>query len=663
MRVRSSRNDPKDRSLIRSYPREETHGVWSSENQFRSTTTSPIDKGIGCRKKMKSAARDRDSPLSCREDNSSLPSERNEGTRYNEPKTSEYAFFKKLKGDAGQRCHSHSLYKEAYLSKKPESSDCSRERTNIFRSNSKEDAGQRILSRSLYKEAYLSKKPESSDFSRERKNIIKSNCKDFRSPAFNDNVTSVNFDTFLSPFGDASKNGGVHHKGTQHEHAEVFSRKRQKLRQLVADASFQDIDETYSKGHDIVYMLLSRLYPKSNEDSQFFRDPPPEKDGVATNSHSLALSELNIEFNQSHQIPMRKFTGLESGSYAEDGLLSPMFNRSEERNTSYYDPLTSPFNKSHPQYSRTRSVRELDGIPSYVTERDLTSGFLFNDYESFTSLHFEDPCEVGREPGTLQLGWESDSKTNKICLPLTYRNIETNVEPTLLTSMDYDQEHRMDNMICQYGICSSSIVSDQLEDFTSLGDSCLVSHPQHKFGKCVLADNEQLDTNFNHNSLTLSCTNDYLKLVEDCIKETSCVQDSIYLSPQNQHLFRSKFLKDYHHHPVTEACISSALDFNSSWKCLSLIGSSGDPQLSTYNALQFPQKESLYSLFHSKDDYEDHLDGHSHEEMLYHFREDVFKICKPSPFLKISMDRSKTFPLLLDDSEDVDDSKQMHHII
>lgn len=42
------------------------------------------------------------------------------------PKTSEYAFFKKLKEDAGQRCHSSSIQRDAYLLKKPKSNDCSR---------------------------------------------------------------------------------------------------------------------------------------------------------------------------------------------------------------------------------------------------------------------------------------------------------------------------------------------------------------------------------------------------------------------------------------------------------------------------------------------------------------------------------------------------------
>ncbi|XP_028778898.1 uncharacterized protein LOC114735370 [Neltuma alba] len=83
---------------------------------------------FGCQKKVKFTAKDADTSTTCRIETSPMPVGRKEDTTYaNQPKTSEYAFFKKSKEDAGQICHSNSLQKDACLSKKPEPNDCFRE--------------------------------------------------------------------------------------------------------------------------------------------------------------------------------------------------------------------------------------------------------------------------------------------------------------------------------------------------------------------------------------------------------------------------------------------------------------------------------------------------------------------------------------------------------
>ncbi|XP_030936807.1 uncharacterized protein LOC115962072 [Quercus lobata] len=79
--------------------------------------TSQSTKDISCRKRVKLSDLDVNILSSCRRNASSTALEGRQSPRSNEPKTSEFAFFKKYQ--------SHTLHKEENQSKKFKISDCS----------------------------------------------------------------------------------------------------------------------------------------------------------------------------------------------------------------------------------------------------------------------------------------------------------------------------------------------------------------------------------------------------------------------------------------------------------------------------------------------------------------------------------------------------------
>nr|POE84367.1 hypothetical protein CFP56_66404 [Quercus suber] len=120
---------------------------------------------MSCRKRVKLTDLDVNIPLSCRRNASSTPLEGRHSPRSDDPKTSEFAFFKKLKENAGHKYQSHTLHREENQSKKFKISDC----------------------------------PGGNP------NSVKFSCKDFSSSLLAENITPSNFSSHLSPIGGASK--------------------------------------------------------------------------------------------------------------------------------------------------------------------------------------------------------------------------------------------------------------------------------------------------------------------------------------------------------------------------------------------------------------------------------------------------------------------------
>ncbi|KAE9619420.1 hypothetical protein Lalb_Chr02g0152931 [Lupinus albus] len=293
---KSSRIDPTDRFR-------------NQNSKYHCTITNPnypSRKDFDGREKVMLAAPEKGSHSSHGLEDSYTPAWREKVTTYTNPKTSEYAFFKKLKKDAGLRVHSHPVQKDADQPKKPESSDCCRERTSDVGVDNKGFNSSRII-----------------------KDTSTVKTESFFSPsdgAWN-NSDAYSMSIMQNEF--QSCGGTFEPQGNQFMHGETFSRKREKLHQCVADALFPDTEKLCSKGHGIVSVLLSRLFPTSIHEN----DPNPGKAVNATTEYDLLDSqELDSQFKEPHQkIPTRKLLELESSSYFTDHLLSPMLLRSEDR--------------------------------------------------------------------------------------------------------------------------------------------------------------------------------------------------------------------------------------------------------------------------------------------------------------------------------------------
>ncbi|KAK7345699.1 hypothetical protein VNO77_16309 [Canavalia gladiata] len=659
-----------------------------------------------------------------------------------DPKTSEYAFFKKLKKDASGRVRSRPLQKDYCLS---------------------------------------SKKPESSYYSTEKIVDAKGGSKGYNSSRIIEDVSTGRTGLFLPTSDGARNNSGLYsnsntpkvsrgwgdnfkpqcifsHEGNRYAHGEVFSRKREKLRQCVADALFTNKEKLCSKGHDIISMLLSRLFPVNIEENKY-EDTNPGKEVNATRYDLLDSQESDVQFKERYQMPKRKLLELESSPYFSDAMLSPMFLRSDERITphaefptyhscnfwppqgiaepeckrsastsfgatansvitlgslfneagnatgygsldlqeldvqftkhhqisertllelessSYFsDHMLSPMylqsleiitphanfpthpHKILPLLSITEAESELGGTPSFIDKSDLTRGFLCNEqkHEVFTLNHFKELGKLDREPVPLLLEKDFDCTTDETNLPIIYKYPKPDRAPELLI-LGHGEEQILNNTLDEYHLTPSSSLLGKPQDFNSILDSGLFRYQEFRFGKYVYED---MDSNFNHTALSLSHNKHYFKLSENCKSVTSCVQDSIYLSPY-QHRVRT-VSNDYHHHPDSEAWLRSSLD--ECQRCLSLTSSHPNYRSSNSRNLQLPQRESVSSLFHINDNYEPENDGGNSGEMLYHFRKSLIEIYSSS-FLGMSMQRDHRCSFPLDGSDHINEQERTQKML
>ncbi|XP_029124602.1 uncharacterized protein LOC109818126 [Cajanus cajan] len=230
-------------------------------------------------------------------------------------------------------------------------------------------------------------------------------------------VPSVRTDSFFSPVGVWNKSGLysisntpennrdfsdnfkpqqiLSHEGNQHARGEVFSRKRQKLRQCVADVLFTDTEKLCSKGHDVISMLLSRLFPMRTEENKY-EDTNPGKEVNATRYDLPDSRELDDHLNENYQMPKRKLLELETSPYFSDHVLSPTFLRSNERITPHAEFPTYPSHNFQPLHSITEPEFKLSKIPSFSasTKSDVTLGSLFNGAANATRYGLRDYREL-----------------------------------------------------------------------------------------------------------------------------------------------------------------------------------------------------------------------------------------------------------------------------
>ncbi|TKY52805.1 hypothetical protein E2542_SST24327 [Spatholobus suberectus] len=168
-----------------------------------------------------------------------------------------------------------------------------------------------------------------------------------------------------------------------------------------------------------------------------------------------------------------------------------------------------------------------------------------------------------------------------------------------------------------------------------------------------------MDTNFNHTALSLSHDKHYLNVSENCKNDTSCDQNSMFLSPY-QHWVGRTVSRAYCHHPNPETWLPSSLD--ECQRCLSLTRPHLNYRSSSSRTIQWPQRESMSSLFRINDNYELEMDGENHGEVLYHFREGLFEIYNSS-FLHMSMQRNNGCPFPLDGSDYVNELEQTQKLL
>ncbi|XP_048137724.1 uncharacterized protein LOC115728769 isoform X2 [Rhodamnia argentea] len=196
---------------------------------FRSSETRlphliiPRSGQAASRKRVKFADNCEENRLGFREDEATTQEEA--GFQISDvPKTSEYAFFKKLKENKGHRLSSRSMQNDATPAKKFISDYNPSTSTHVVGSVH-EESGSSLL---------------------------------------HQDVTSENSTSLQAPFGSVSRESGTWYS---YKSGEVFPKKRENLLLWVKTTSFPEIDKLCSKGYGFVSVLLSRLNPMSNEDN------------------------------------------------------------------------------------------------------------------------------------------------------------------------------------------------------------------------------------------------------------------------------------------------------------------------------------------------------------------------------------------------------------
>uniref|UniRef100_A0A7N2ML85 Uncharacterized protein n=1 Tax=Quercus lobata TaxID=97700 RepID=A0A7N2ML85_QUELO len=586
-------------------------GVRSSDFRIPNPT-SQSTKDISCRKRVKLTDLDVNIPLSCRRNTSSTPLEGRQSPRSDDPKTSEFAFLKKLKENAGHKYQSHTLHKEENQSKKFKISDCSGGNPNG----------------------------------------VKFSCKDFSSSILAENVTPSNFSSHLSPLGGASKKSGG-----QHGHGEIFSKKRHKLRKWVVETSYPHIEELCSKGYDFVSLLLSRLFLESNKNSGFKKSKSREVD-IDTKSQFLTSLELYSQLKKLSHMPARNYMELDHVSHLDYGPSSCWLNRSPEGVLSNF--YTPPIDASIAclEYEMRETDYEVGGrSPVLCTQCDSTYGFqskrygslAYNHLKELDDLHYPKECLIKSGSNPLLLGWDFSRNTEERNSSNTCQNTELNLYSPSSSSLGDYHQHILDERIGAKELSESSFLSTNSPNVISFPWSYSANYNELDFGKQV-EDKEDINADFNHSPLALTLAPDYLTLAEDHKNDTKCKDSSIFFSPHNLDIMSKVFGERYHHPGFEGVLLSSGLDFDLEWDCPSLSGSSRKHHPPVDCAFQSPRNEGTYSCFLLKDKSESFLDGSSHRGTLSHVS-DIANIQDLSSFYcQMPLEKDRPCPLLLDKS-------------
>ncbi|XP_031278316.1 uncharacterized protein LOC116136782 [Pistacia vera] len=540
-----------------------------------------------------------------------------------EPKTSEYAFFKKLKTNAGHRSHSRAL--------------------------DKEEMGSKLLSLSDHSNA-------------EWGGAIKNNFNDFRLPV--EDVPCLNPGLFLSPvvkvhvkraatdFGDiCSTRKSMEEysiagrpQGIRNQQEDLFSRKRQKLHQWVTDTSFPEIRELCSKGYDFVSVLLSRLFPQINEEYSF---KIPESVQGESNT-LLSWPHSNIHLEKPHYMSTRNITDIECDPCLQDGMLTCWMDRSRDTALTNSDSRTCHGHNTLLDYNLRETSHELGGIRNTIPWIDGSSAFSSpskNDgylppicVKELDDFQYLDGSLFGREKHPLLLGWDFPNVTKERCSAVNSKNTELVTYSTASTPWGKNHDRNLDEgyeLLDASELCVSSVICKYPPNFYALPHSSSTSYGKHEFGSKFLEDHEE-DTaeDLNRYSLALSHAPNNLCVAEDFNHYTTYKGSRTPLSPRNHHWFPREVSIERHRDPGTEAHLSSEVDFCLGRNCLSIKGSSNMHYSSIDAAVQGHQKESIFSHFLDEDKYENFLEFNSlsHMGVLNHIRKNIVDICDWSSF-------------------------------
>ncbi|KAM7496181.1 hypothetical protein LguiA_020595 [Lonicera macranthoides] len=554
---RRNRINLKDQPMIRDFSSRGITGVRRSDNRF-DKTASIENEDVNRLKRVKFQDPGTDKLPNCRSDASSIQNDA--------PKTSEYAFFKKLKKNA---CgHSYPPEKRENQLKDVELSECTKE---IF-------------------------------------DTAKKSYKDLRPSLPVKKARPINHESFLSPPARVSKNSAI-----------------------------TNMVDPSSKG------IRSQLLAK-----KCHLDPNSRQVHIDTKHQLPSCYASDTRVKGFNWTCTKNLMESEHGSYWDDGFPRYRSDRPgdifipELDNVGSDYPPISYTTKTHLWYKYHEPLCDSSSgrISSSCTESDLFLGLPYpnNELAHFKELdEFDEPNRpaLRGEPHTLLLGWDFNKKEERDPSIMSH-NTEMNLFSALTTSWSNYPQNMRDRLNALTPRSSSLFSNNSLY---SLLDSHSSSFCTHHFGRYLQDEKYQISELDQLPSISRNPK--YLKLVEDCISDSTPEDSSLLLSPQDHTWYLNRDYKDMHHSGF------ESLNFGLGMKCLSMVDSFAEHHSSSYNMFQCLHNEGVcpYLLENDKKSClynSDHANEVS-EGMLNHHG-------WPVTIFQISSDKEMGHPLLLDNS-------------
>ncbi|XP_023549354.1 uncharacterized protein LOC111807729 isoform X3 [Cucurbita pepo subsp. pepo] len=505
-----------------------------------------ISTDSNCRKRIKVGDLDCARPLTWRRDTSPVSLKEGHVTCPNNAKTSEFAFFKKFKEDANRRFSSSLQRQKELQSKKFNSTD---------------------------------------HFRAERARHVDNRCKDFTSHPFVENVTPINFNSMHLPLGNSSKISDV---GVKHTHKtfkdiqseqrnvekdDIFSRKRQKLRQFIQNMSFHGTGESYEKRYGVISTLLSRLIPESNQYKNESDSP-----------------QLNNNLEKLQWLPGRCWPRLDYEHRLNNSSSPCRLNKSRGRVLFHSDFSTNNDDDNfHVKYRTKEFDSDVEGKMTLLDANSSPSTAAVENYRSLITLFnpqygFYDqgePLHIRKqEMEPLLLGWDTDDIKDDSS---KFTEFHTFAEPPI--SFADDHQPNLQESFGAVALCSSPFPSSYHRNLYPLSYSSLGSYQIHGLSRPNVAKEEGIDASFNNVHLNFSSVPKYLSQYDNYVDDRGICD---LFCAQSANWLMNYASDDEHRHPFVESMRASGFVFDFGWKYLS--GSKEHCQ-TAYHLLEYPPDE------------------------------------------------------------------------
>lgn len=317
----------------------------------------------------------------------------------------------------------------------------------------------------------------------------------------------------------------------------------------------------------------------------------------------LACPKSDVPSKKLYRLPERNIMEVEYMPHLEDGTSSYWTDRLSE--TMLYN-IRSHTYKKHSSLQKNLELPSCEQNLMSCIEGDCTFGFPFvrqGSFPPFSSSNepddWHDPNGTvpRREPHLLLLEWDSVNM-NERSSSATCENTNWEIIPAAQSSCDHQQS--LNNWCESFGtrdLFSSTVEGNYPQDFYTL----LLD--KHELRRSIL---EEEVADLKHLPLTLSNSSNCLNLISDCdLYEIACQgsqTSDIVPSAGNHFGFMSKGLGKKNSTPGFGTHRPFALDVD--WKWLQSSDLRRERYLSSYNGLQFLEKEIIYSNFLSEDEME-----------------------------------------------------------